>query len=143
MLRYRIRIRNRLLQLLYRPATGKPRFISAEALAFLDDLDKRLEEKVTPLLESLFTCRTAAVAFHVRHLQRGDNRLLQDARGYGVVGLRLDVCGLVTEDFLRQVAHPGFEQRVEYLGDFRQVGHVNGKYVIFRNDHPYLHGFVV
>ncbi|MCL2603759.1 MAG: hypothetical protein FWD90_04710 [Defluviitaleaceae bacterium] len=54
MLRYKIRIRNRLLQFLYKPVKSKPRFISAECLSFLDDLDKRVEEKVTPLLESLF-----------------------------------------------------------------------------------------
>jgi hypothetical protein len=54
MLRSRIRLRNRLLQFFYKPYKGKTRFISAEALSFLDDLDKKLEEKITPLLDSLF-----------------------------------------------------------------------------------------
>jgi hypothetical protein len=54
LLRAKIRLRNRLLQLLYKPAKGKTRFISAEASSFLDDLNKRLEEKITPLLAGLF-----------------------------------------------------------------------------------------
>jgi hypothetical protein len=57
MLRYRIRLRNRLLQLFYKPnrRPGKPRYISADALSFFDELDKKLEEKITPLLNDLFT----------------------------------------------------------------------------------------
>ncbi|MCL2189565.1 MAG: hypothetical protein FWC16_10780 [Defluviitaleaceae bacterium] len=51
---YRIRLRNRLLQMMYRPKIRRARFISAEAYSFLDELDKRIEEKVTPLLRDLF-----------------------------------------------------------------------------------------
>jgi hypothetical protein len=52
---YRIRIRNRLLQLLYRPKAARSRYISAEALSLFDEWDKKIEEKITPLLASLFT----------------------------------------------------------------------------------------
>jgi len=55
MIRYRIRIRNRLLQHLYRPRAGsKSRFLSAETLAAFDELDKAVEKKITPLLADFF-----------------------------------------------------------------------------------------
>ena len=54
MYQYRIRIRNRILQKLYRPRRGKSRFISQEAIAALKELDRRIEEEITPLLSGLF-----------------------------------------------------------------------------------------
>ncbi|MCL2204676.1 MAG: hypothetical protein FWB88_12140 [Defluviitaleaceae bacterium] len=51
---YRIRLRNRLLQMLYKPRKGESRYVSTEARSFLDDLDKKINEKITPLLASLF-----------------------------------------------------------------------------------------
>ena len=54
MYQYRIRIRNRILQKLYRPRRGKSRFLTAEALSALDEIDRRIEEEITPLLSGLF-----------------------------------------------------------------------------------------
>lgn len=54
MLGYKIRLRNRLLQFFYKPIKAKPRYISAEAMSFLDDLDKALEEKCAPLFADFF-----------------------------------------------------------------------------------------
>ena len=54
MYQYRIRIRNRILQKLYKPRRGKSRFISAQAMSALEEIDRRIEEKITPLLEGLF-----------------------------------------------------------------------------------------
>ena len=50
----RIRIRNRILQKLYRPRRGTSRFISAEAISALQEIDRRIEEEITPLLAGLF-----------------------------------------------------------------------------------------
>jgi len=54
MYQYRIRIRNRILQKLYRPRRGKSRFITAQALLALEEIDRRIEEEITPLLSELF-----------------------------------------------------------------------------------------
>jgi len=52
MLGYRIRLRNRLLQFFYKPgAKKKPRFISAAAVDFMDELEKTLEEKFSSMFE--------------------------------------------------------------------------------------------
>jgi len=51
---YRIRIRNRLLQLFYRPRVGRTRLLSASAREALDAIDRRIEETITPLLSELF-----------------------------------------------------------------------------------------
>ena len=50
----RIRIRNRVLQKLYRPRRGRSRFISAQAMDALSEIDRRIEEEITPLLSELF-----------------------------------------------------------------------------------------
>jgi len=47
------RLKNRILQTLYRPKV-RTGFISAEALSFLDELETVLEEKISPLLEDFF-----------------------------------------------------------------------------------------
>jgi len=52
MLRYRIRIKNRLLQAMYRPRAK--RILPTDALRALDEIDKRIDEKITPLLSELF-----------------------------------------------------------------------------------------
>ncbi|MCL1786878.1 MAG: hypothetical protein FWG38_02725 [Defluviitaleaceae bacterium] len=54
MLYNRKRMRHRILQVMYRPKVSHGRFISGGALAFLDDLENALEEKVTPLLSDFF-----------------------------------------------------------------------------------------
>ena len=54
MLTNRIRLRNRLLQFFYKPRKSKPRFVSADALSFLEELEEQLEEKIAPLLADLF-----------------------------------------------------------------------------------------
>jgi len=54
MYQYTIRIRNRILQKLYRPRRGKSSFISAQAMAALEELDRRIEENITPLLSEIF-----------------------------------------------------------------------------------------
>lgn len=48
------RIQNRVLQAMYRPKLSRSRLISKGALSFFDDLEKALEEKITPLLSDLF-----------------------------------------------------------------------------------------
>jgi len=48
------RIKNRILQALYRPKAAQYNFFPAEMLSFIDELDIRIEEKITPLLEDLF-----------------------------------------------------------------------------------------
>ncbi|MCL2378701.1 MAG: hypothetical protein FWC77_06220 [Defluviitaleaceae bacterium] len=53
MYQYRIRIRNRILQKLYKPMR-KNRFITGRALSALDEIDRRIEETITPLLSELF-----------------------------------------------------------------------------------------
>ena len=54
MLRSHKRLRNRLLQFFYKPNKRKSRFVSDSAWEFLDELDKKVEEKITPFLASLF-----------------------------------------------------------------------------------------
>jgi len=54
MYQYRIRIRNRILQKLYRPRRGKCRFISTQAIEALDEIDRCIEEEITPLLSEFF-----------------------------------------------------------------------------------------
>jgi len=54
MYQYRIRIRNRILQKLYRPRRSKNRFITAQAIAALEEIDRRIEENITPLLSEIF-----------------------------------------------------------------------------------------
>ena len=48
------RLRNRVAQWLYKPIVPRPSYLSEEALSFLDELDKAVEDKITPLLEDLF-----------------------------------------------------------------------------------------
>jgi len=50
---YKIRLKNRLLQLLYKPQPPKAP-ANQETLTFLDELEQQLEEKITPLLKELF-----------------------------------------------------------------------------------------
>jgi len=54
MRKYRIRIRNILRQKLYRPKRDKSRFITAQAMSALDEIDRQIEENITPLLSDLF-----------------------------------------------------------------------------------------
>ena len=54
MYQHRIRIRNRILQRLYRPRRGKSRFFTAQVIAALEEIDRRIEEEITPLLSELF-----------------------------------------------------------------------------------------
>jgi len=54
MYQYRIRIRNRLLQKFYKPRRVKSRFITSQAMEALNEIDRRLEEEITPLLAEIF-----------------------------------------------------------------------------------------
>jgi len=54
MYQYRVRIRNKLLQMLYKPKRSKGIFITNKAMSALDEIDRHIEEKVTPLLSELF-----------------------------------------------------------------------------------------
>ena len=54
MYRHSIRIRNRILQMLYRPRRGRSRFITAQAISALEEIDRRIDEEITPLLSGLF-----------------------------------------------------------------------------------------
>jgi len=54
MLYNRHRIKNRILQAMYRPRVSRGNFISPNALSFLDELETALEEKISPLLDELF-----------------------------------------------------------------------------------------
>jgi len=54
MYQYRVRIRNKLLQKLYKPKRSKSSFITTKAMSALDEIDRHIEEKVTPLLSELF-----------------------------------------------------------------------------------------
>ena len=47
------RIQNRILQAMYRPKVSRTSFISGDTLTFLDELDKHIDEKITPLLAEL------------------------------------------------------------------------------------------
>jgi len=51
---YRKRIQNRILQALYRPRVIHNSFLPKEALAFFDEIDNKIEEAITPLLDELF-----------------------------------------------------------------------------------------
>jgi len=48
------RIKNRILQALYRPNTARNQLISVSAQDFFNELDTKIEEKITPLLAELF-----------------------------------------------------------------------------------------
>jgi len=48
------RIKNRIMQAMYRPRMSRNRLISGDALSFIDELEQRIEEKITPLLDDLF-----------------------------------------------------------------------------------------
>ena len=48
------RIRNKILQLLYRPKNTKNTFLSAQTLDAFSAIDKAIEKKITPLLSGLF-----------------------------------------------------------------------------------------
>jgi len=50
----RYRIRNRILQKLYRPRRGQGRFFTSQILASIDEIERRIEEEITPLLSELF-----------------------------------------------------------------------------------------
>jgi len=47
------RIQNRILQAMYRPKVSRNRFLSGDALSFLDEIDNEIDEKITPLLAEL------------------------------------------------------------------------------------------
>ena len=51
-----IRLRNKILQALYRPrsTSSKVNVFSAQSLSLFDELDKAIEEKITPLLSEFF-----------------------------------------------------------------------------------------
>jgi len=49
---YRVRIKNRLLQAMYRPRVRS--IIPTTAWQVLDEIDKGIEDKITPLLSELF-----------------------------------------------------------------------------------------
>ena len=48
------RTRNRILQALYRPRISRGRFFSVQALATLDEIDRSIEDTITPLLSEFF-----------------------------------------------------------------------------------------
>jgi hypothetical protein len=51
----RIRFRNKILQALYRPRRSNSIFMMPSAtFSALDDLEKSIEEKITPLLSDFF-----------------------------------------------------------------------------------------
>lgn len=54
MYNYRIRIRNRLLQAFYRPKGAKSQMFSRQTLSVLDEIDKKIEETITPIFKDLF-----------------------------------------------------------------------------------------
>jgi len=47
------RIQHRILQALYRPKASRNHFLSSDVLSFLDEIDKEIDEKITPLLAEL------------------------------------------------------------------------------------------
>jgi len=51
-----IRFKTRILQLMYRPKTAQAgnSLFSVDALSFLDELDQKIEEEITPILDELF-----------------------------------------------------------------------------------------
>jgi len=50
----RYRIQNRILQKLYRPRRGKGRLFTSHTWSALDEIERRIEEEITPLLSGLF-----------------------------------------------------------------------------------------
>jgi len=50
----RYRIRNRILQQFYRPRRGRGRFFTSQTLSALDEIERRIEEEITPLLSGIF-----------------------------------------------------------------------------------------
>jgi len=52
--KYRKRIRNKLLQMFYKPRRGKSSLFTAQAMSALDEIDRHIEEKITPLLTEIF-----------------------------------------------------------------------------------------
>jgi len=54
MYQYRIRIKNRILQKLYRPRRRNTRFLTTEVLQALDEIDRRIEEVITPFMDDIF-----------------------------------------------------------------------------------------
>ena len=48
------RIKNRILQAMYRPKQPGRSLFSGDALGFLDELEQRIEEKVAPIIDDLF-----------------------------------------------------------------------------------------
>jgi len=54
MYQYRIRIRNRLRQLIYKPKKGKYTFLPMHVSEALDAIDKEIEDTISPLLEEFF-----------------------------------------------------------------------------------------
>jgi len=49
-----IRVKNRLLQAMYRPKASKKTILPAKTLHILDEIERKIEEKITPLLAELF-----------------------------------------------------------------------------------------
>jgi len=51
---YRIRLRNKLRQLIYKPKGGKSKLMPPEISEALDNIDKEIEKTITPLLADFF-----------------------------------------------------------------------------------------
>ncbi|MCL1862700.1 MAG: hypothetical protein FWF78_03940 [Defluviitaleaceae bacterium] len=49
-----VRLRNKILQVLYRPRIVKSSVFSSQSLSIFDELDKAIEEKITPIFSELF-----------------------------------------------------------------------------------------
>lgn len=49
------RLRNKILQRLYRPASARPRYFSSQTLTSLDAIEQAIEQKITPLLAGLLS----------------------------------------------------------------------------------------
>ncbi|MCL2360617.1 MAG: hypothetical protein FWC73_02250 [Defluviitaleaceae bacterium] len=54
MYQYRIRIRNKIRQLIYRPRRKQSSLISTQVSETLTEIDRQIEKKITPLLSELF-----------------------------------------------------------------------------------------
>ena len=52
---YRTRLRNRILQALYRPRRFHRQFVPTGTLDVLEEIDKGIEEHITPLLSDFFS----------------------------------------------------------------------------------------
>jgi len=48
------RLKNRILQAMYRPKSAQYNFFSHDAMSFMDELERRIEEKITPLFDEIF-----------------------------------------------------------------------------------------